>query len=186
MAVPVEFWYFIGSGVVLMWIVIMFMNFILGGLLGPFMKVKASRGSKVLVRVRNPIQDYFRAGSIEEGYLVFKDKQKTVRRINMKSGVVSRAATIYWVEVDDEKNCLFMRSDGSAIATHDPAKTDSLLTRALYKPGLLGDNTIKIILLLVIITFVGVLAVGYLVFKQSGMIQQIQQAMAVGTSAVIA
>lgn len=173
MAVPVEFWYFIGSGLVLMWIVIMFINFLLGGLLAPFFKVKVSRGKKVLVIVRNQIQDYFRPGEIIEGFLVFEDRQKETRRIPMIPGVVSRAATIFWVTVDDEKNTFIKRDTGEMVSGFDAVKYDELYKRALYKPLTMGDNLLKVVILLLILVLIAVVVVGFMNFKNYQVTQQI-------------
>lgn len=164
MGLPTEFYVYVGYGLFAMIVVIIGMNFILGGLLGPFFKVKRSRGKMILVRVRNPVSDYFKAGSIEEGWLVFKDREKNVRRIKMVPGIISRAATVFWCEIDDEKNCFFKREDASAVSTYDANKTDSLLTRALYKP-MLQDNFMKAILILVIVSILFILITAYLAYR---------------------
>lgn len=156
---------YVGYGIFAFVASMIFWKFILGGLLGPFFKVKRSRGKLLLARIRHPIQDYFVAAEISEGFLVFKDRKKEMRRIPMVAGCVYRAATINWIEVDDEKNCIFKRDSGAAVPTYDANKTDSLLTRCLYKPGLLGDNFVKIVLVFVIVLLIAVLVVGYLTYK---------------------
>lgn len=167
MALPIEFYVYVGYGLFAMIVVIVGMNFILGGLLGPFFRVKRSRGKMLLIRVRNPVQDYFKAGSVEEGWLTFTDREKNKRRIKMVNGVVSRAATVFWCEVDDEKNCFYKRDDGSAVSTYDAVKTDSLLTRALYKPMLQEDKLKVITLILVILALLVIIVTAVLVFRSS-------------------
>lgn len=171
MGLPIEFYVYVGYGLFAMVAVWAALSWLLGGFLKPFMQVKRSRGKKILVRVRNPIQDYFRAGSVEEGVLIFTDREKNTRRIPMKSGVVSRAATVFWVEVDDEKNCFFERATGEAVSTYDAVRVDSYIVRALVRPGLFGDSTVKILLLLVILLLVGVGVVGFLVYRNGVAIQ---------------
>lgn len=167
MAFPIEFYVYVGYGLFAMVVVFVALNWLLGGFLRPFLEVKRSRGRKVLVRVRNPVQDYFKAGAIEEGVLIFKDREKNTRRIPMQRGVVSRAATVYWVEIDDEKNCFFRRETGEPVSTYDPVKVDSYIVRALVRPGLFGDNTVKMLLALVIVALVAIGIVGFLVYKNS-------------------
>jgi len=174
MALPVEFYVYVGYGLFAMFVVWAVISFFLGGFLKPFMQVKRSRGKKVLVRVRNPIQDYFRAGSVEEGVLLFKDREKNTRRIPMMNGVVSRAATVFWVEVDDEKNCFFKRDTGEAAGTYDAVRVDSYITRALVRPGLFGDSTVRILLLLVILALVGIGIVGFLVYRNGVALAAVQ------------
>ena len=183
MALPTEFYVYVGYGLFAMVVVVAIVNFLLGGLLGPFMKVKRSRGKMVLVKIRNPIQDFFIAGHIEEGFLIFKDRLKNTRRIQMMPGVVSRAATINWVEIDDEKNCFFKRDTGAAVSTYDPVKVDSLLVRAMMKPGVV-DTLLKIVLVLVIITFVAVLGVGFIAYKNGVALEALQAGLRVASDGV--
>lgn len=166
MAVPVLFYWLIAYGLFGMLVIIGIMNFLFGGLLGPFFKVKSSRGKKILVIIRNPVQDYFKAGEVNENHLVFKDREKDTRRIPMEHGVVSRRAGIFWCEIDDEKSCFFRRDDGKGVMTYDAKKTDSLLLRALYKPTLQDDIIPKVTLVLVIVALLAVIVTAVLVYRQ--------------------
>lgn len=165
MSLPVEFYVYVGYGLFAIVLSIAGVGFILGGLLKPFFEVKRSRGSKLLVRVRHPVQDYFRAGHIDEGVLIWVDRQKNTRRIPMTQGVVSRAATIFWVEVDDEKNCFYTRANGDAVSTYDAVKVDSYIQRALVRPGIFGDQTIKLLMAITIVGVLVMLLVAFLVYK---------------------
>lgn len=165
MALPIEFYVYVGYGLFAMVAVTLVLNFMMGGLLRPFLEVKRSRGKKVLIRMRNNVQDYFVAGSVNEGILTFTDKEDNKRRLAMKKGVVSRAATVYWIEVDDETNTFFLRDTGESVSSYDPVKIDSYITRALVRPGLFGDETIKYVLLLLIVVLVAVGVVAFLTYK---------------------
>lgn len=167
MGMPIEFYIYVGYGLFAMVVVTGGLAYLQGGFLKPFMQVKRSRGKKVLIRVHHPVQDYFRSGSIEEGILIWKDREKNTRRIPMQNGVVSRAATVYWVEIDDEKNAFFKRDTAEAISSFDAVRVDSYIVRALVRPGLFGDQTIKILLALVLLLVVGVGIVAFLTYKNS-------------------
>lgn len=175
MGLPVEFFVYVGYGLFAMVVVFFGLNWMLGGLLRPFLEVKRSRGKKVLIRIRHPVQDYFLAGKIEENFLIFTDREGSTRRISMQKGVVSRAATIYWVEIDDEKNCFFSRHTSEAVPTYDPVKVDNLLVRSLVRPGIFGDQTVKMIVGLTMITLVLVIGVGFLVYQNSEAISLVMQ-----------
>lgn len=176
---PELFWWMIAYGLFGMAVIIGIMAFLLGGLLKPFFEVKRSRGKKILVIIRNPVQDYFKAGEVLENHLVFKDREGSTRRIPMIHGVVSRRATIFWCEVDDEKSCFFKRDDGKAVGTYDAKKTDSLILRALYRPSLTDDTKILMgILVLCIIAVVVGLGVGYMVYSQGQRIDLLQASIA--------
>lgn len=186
MAMPTEFYVYVGYGLFAMVAVWAALGWLLGGFLGPFMKVKRSRGKKVLIRIRNPVQDYFRAGAVEEGILVFKDREGNNRRIPMIPGVVSRAATVYWVEIDDEKNCFFKRESAEAVSSFDAVRVDSYIVRALVKPGLFGDNTVRGLLILVIVLLVAVGVVGFLVYRNGIALQAVQAAVSSAGVGVVA
>jgi len=183
MGLPIEFYVYVGYGLFAIIVSIIAINFILGGLLGPFFKVKKSRGKMILVRVRHPVQDYFRAGEIIEGFLVYKNREKEKKRIPMKPGIVSRAATVYWCEVDDEKNCFFDRKSGEAIGTYDPVRVDNYIVRALTRPGLFGDNFVKIVLILVIVLLIAVIALGYMTYKNGQAINGVRTLLEVARTA---
>jgi hypothetical protein len=166
MGLPVLFYWLIAYGIVAIAIVVVIFGFLFGGLMRPFLEVKRSRGKKILVIVRHPVQDIFRAGEVIENHLVYDGRDGGTRRIPMIQGVVSRRATIFWCEVDDEKNCFYKRDDGKAVATYDAQKTDSLLLRALYRPTLNdNDALIKGILVVSIVTFVVAGAAVYISYK---------------------
>jgi len=175
MALPIEFYVYVGYGLFAMVAVTASLAFLQGGFLRPFMEVKRSRGGKILVRVRHPVQDYFRAGAIDEGFLCYKDREKNNRRIPMRPGVVSRAATVFWVEVDDEKNCFYDRASGAAIETNDPVKVDNLLVRALMRPGIFGDQMVKLIVILIFVAIVAILGVAFLTYKNGTALTLLQE-----------
>src|SRR6056297_2377100 len=151
LGLPIAFFQYIFGVTVLIGLFFFGLNFIMGGLLGPFLKVKMSRGRKILVRVRNPVQDYFRAGEINENFLMFKDRSKNNRRIPMKTGCVYRAATVYWIDADDEKNSLFKRETSESVSGFDAVKIDNLLVRALTSPRSADQKMIRLIFIFVLI-----------------------------------
>ena len=57
-------------------VTIIIFNFLTKGYLFTYIRVKASRGSKVLVRILGFTGYYYRAGSIDQSVLTFKNKQK--------------------------------------------------------------------------------------------------------------
>jgi len=154
-------------------LVVFGINFLMGGIFWPFIKVKMSRGKKILVRVLNPVQTFYRVGEVREGFLVYKDREGNNRRIRLQPNCIDRGATIYWITADDEKNCLLQRHDNKEIDGYDAAKYDDLYKRALYKPNLLDDRIHKIMLLVVLLNTAALLFIGFLIFKLDGRILQI-------------
>lgn len=167
MGLPTEFYVYVGYGIFAMVVVFLGLNFMLGGLLRPFLAVKRSRGSKLLVVIRNQVQDYFVTGVIDEGFLVFKDRKKEERRIPILPGVVSRKAGVYWLEVDDVKNTFIKRDTGEHVSGFDAVKYDELYKRALYKPLTLGDNLLKFVLIIVIVLLLLVIILGVMQYRSA-------------------
>lgn len=139
------------------------------GLFLTFFRVKYSRGKYLIVKVRDLIRPYYKIGYIDDGeWLVFKDKKKEQKRILIKSkSSIYRDLGVEWIEVDPEKNVLVEWGEiFKAVEGHDANKTDSLLTRALYKPSLV-DQKLKIILIIVIIILIVCVLIGVLLFRVS-------------------
>jgi len=123
------------------------MNFLSNGFLFTFLVVKASRGRKLMVKVRTPLEDYYKAGRILDNDLVFKDREKINRRITLPKEMpaIYRSMNLNFVDVDEETNTIVTK-DYSIVSGHDAVKTDHLLTRALNQP-VVDDKFQKIILI---------------------------------------
>ena len=127
-------------------------NWLLGGLFKPYLKVRGSRGKLVLIKVKNIVSDYFVAGKIEERVLIFKDRNKNVRRVPLIKDVnpLYRSMAVTCIDIDDEKNCFILYS-GAGITGFDAVKYNDLYLRALYKPALVDKKELIILLLCALI-----------------------------------
>lgn len=125
-------------------------NFLSNGFLGTFLKVKASRGKFILVRIRTPLNDFFKSGMVIDGSLTFKGRDKTVKTLALPKNktVIFRSMNVNCIDVDENKNCIIC-VDWSAVSGYDASKFDSLLTRALMQPSDM-DKMTKILIILVI------------------------------------
>jgi len=141
-------------------------DFLLSGFLRTFLRVKASRGRLVMIQVRSTTRDYFNAGKIEEGFLVYTIggwRDKTTKRLSVSPNNVFRALGVNWVQVDEEKNAV-VNIDFSTIRGFDAAKWDNLLKRALYRPSIL-DQREKIIMILIIAVVFGIIGLMFYVYN---------------------
>lgn len=141
---------------------IFIVGLLLKGFFWKYVKVRASFGKYILVKIKGIHRDYFAVGNIHEGQLIYKDYlSKSNKRIEIKnSNAFYRALAVGWIDVDEQKNCVIMPSDNESISGFDAIKMDNLFTRAMSKPSL-NDKTIK--LLLAVIILVGVLVVACLI-----------------------
>lgn len=134
-------------------------------------KVRRSRGSKILVEIESPIQDYFATGSFDNGYLRYlarkrSDNPSPNRMISVDdiNAVVYSKFGVKCIRVDDAKNIVRpRRSDkDSSIPGYNAEKMDEAIQTALLKPnpnakGLFDEKTWQMI---VLIAFVLLLVVG--------------------------
>ena len=134
-----------------------------------FIKTKASRGKKLLVRIRSSLEDYYTIGEVSEGILTFKDITKEQRKISVEKGDFYRSLNINCVDLDDDTNTIIKR-DGSIMNGFDAKKFNNLLVRALTKPKDLNKEE-KLILILLFAIAAGVAFVGFTVFGVSNELQ---------------
>ena len=161
-----------GSYLAVVLIAVGVLNWLQAGLLFPFLKVRASRGRLILVRIRSVTSDYYKPGEIIEGFLIFKDRKKNSRRIKCSSrDLITRAMGVATVDIDDEKNAIG-KPDFSAIDGFDAVKYENLYIRCLTKPGLESTQD-KIILALLVVAVLSIIVVGFLVFKNAKAIESL-------------
>jgi hypothetical protein len=118
------------------------------GFLFKYVKVFASRGSKLLVEMQNPLNNYFVIGWVEEGFLVFKDKtckKELNKKVALKPGVIIRWLGIGKVVVDEEKNC-FVLGDGRQVNGFDALKFQGIHKRALTEPKGAFDMRVLVVM----------------------------------------
>ena len=164
----------IGSYAALALLIFGIINWLSGGFIIQFARVKMSRGQLTLVRVHGITGDYFRPGNINEGWLVFKDRLKQKKRISCSDKECIRYAMgVKTVDVDDEKNAI-LKADFSAVSGFDAVKFENLYVRALTAPHL-EDKTLKIILIIVIIMALLLLVNLFLTYKLGAKIDALNQ-----------
>lgn len=146
---------------ILMVITIFIISMLFRGFFWKFVKVRASMGGKVLVKIRTPLRDYYTVGWIEDNFLCYKKKKDEVKiPFDGSMNVFYRSIGVYWVDVDEEKGAI-CKVDYSVVNGHDLNKESDLLKRAMMRPSI-KSNTEKILLILIIAVAIGVLACVYL------------------------
>ena len=140
---------------------IFLVNWVTSGFFWKYLRVKGSRGKKLMVQVETMTDRYNAQGHIEEGFLLYKKRfSKEVSRLSMPDGAVYKYLGIYWVNVDEKKNAV-MLADYSTVEGHDAELTEALYIRALNKPSM-KENQTKILLILIILVLIFLLVIGIL------------------------
>ncbi len=157
---------------IVMLITIGLMGIIQKGFFWPYIKVRASFGRLVLVKLRAINIDYFRAGRIDAGFLVFKDGKDEKRiHIDKPSTIYRSVGGTNWIDVDAESSSI-MEPDLTGVTGFDAEKYQNLYIRALTRPAI-TDNKDKILIGGVFLLVVLIAIVGFLVFKQGVTLEQL-------------
>lgn len=132
-----------------------------GGFFGAWLKVRLSMEKLVLVKVKGELRDYFKPGTIESGFLVFRDIRKDTRRLAIKKNTPCfyRAAGVNTVDVSDQLNAV-LTVNLEGVTGFDAVMFEDLYVRAWNKPQIIDDKTKLIIAALVIM----LLILGFMAF----------------------
>jgi len=141
-------------------------NFFTNGFITTFLRIKASRGKKVLVKIRGRVHDYFKIGESKDGFLIYRDLKKQTRTISLPNSSIYRCLNVYWVDVDEEKNAV-VDHDFNIVSGFDAVKWNYYLEQALNKPNMNNDNTILIVVL-ILAGFTLLLAIAILITLTKG------------------
>lgn len=161
-----DFYWTVGSLLTMFILGLLVMLFFFRGLAGSFFKVKASRGRKLLVRIHDALGTRYKAGWVEENFLVYKDR-KDQKRINIEAEAVYTHLGVKAVDVDAVKNCIInyhKEINNKAVTGFDADKFNSLYIRALYKPQILDNRQIIMIIMLIGILLI-LIVMGFVLYQ---------------------
>jgi len=138
-------------------------QFLSNGFFTKFIKVKISRGRLILVKIFAVDNTYYTSGKIDEGFILFKDRNKESRRLNLERGNVYRAIGVNCIDVDDVTSAI-IKIDGTMVEGTDAVKMDHLNVRCLMKPTITNKkDQIKMVIIFMVI--IGGLAIlGYMLY----------------------
>lgn len=133
-------------------------NWLQRGLLFNFLRVKTSRGKKVLCKVRGKTEDYYVPAEPKDDGLIlkFKNDKKISTLSKVPSDCFYRSAGVTMVDID-EVSKMAVSKNWSAVQTSDPQINSALIKRAQMSPGE-EEKLIKILLVIMIINVLGTLA----------------------------
>lgn len=152
---------------------LLILSFLQRGFFWKFLRVRASFGRFVLVKIRSINRDHYSVGKIHGSFLVFKG-EKGDKRINIPSqDLLYRSLGVTWVDVDGDKDAIG-KHDYSSVAGFDAEKYNNLYLRALYKPQIV-DTKEKLIIGAIIITALLVAVSLWLVYNQGNDIGMIKE-----------
>ena len=149
------------------------LNFLTKGFLFNFLKTLSSRGSKVLVQLSNPIENYWSTGIIEGSDIIYHDKEsrkdkKKPKRLTLSNGnIVYKIMGINAVSIDDGKN-IFLTKDLQGVAGYNSERMENLVINAINKPKNEEDERReKIMFIMTIGSLLLLCFAGFMIYKVS-------------------
>ena len=160
-----------------------FFSILLKGFFWKYLKVRTSFGSKVIVKIRSKLRDYYAIGWVEDGFLcckIKKEKTKTTirRKLPDKDKVFYRCLGVFWVDVDEDTNGI-CTVDYEGITGYDAENFNDLLERAIMKPNI-NNGFEKIVigaLVLIIILAAASAYLSYMGYSNTNQIKLAVQAL---------
>lgn len=134
-------------------------NFLTQGFFLKYLRVKASRGKKLLVEIETLTDRYVEVGYITEGFLIYKKrhaKRGDNARITVPPLCVFKKLGVYCISVDEEKNAV-CRTDYTIAEGFDAEKIEMLYKRALYKPNIQGSLFVAILIIVLVLCLLAII-----------------------------
>ena len=160
MAFPADFFYFVISGIILMIIPLLVVAWFQAGFFTKWLKTRASRGKRILIKQRGKVRDHFDTGLIHGDFLIFGKEEHKKRILIGKINIYS-CWGVSVVDIDESSNNL-ATVDYTVSEGFDAEKYESLYTRTLYRPLLDEGGRDMLILVLIIVIIIAVAVVGFL------------------------
>lgn len=135
------------------------LNFLTHGFFLKYLRVKGSRGKKILVEVETLTDRYMQVGYISEGFLIYRKrhaKRGDNARIVVPQNSVIKKLGVYFINVDEEKNAV-CKVDYTTAEGFDAEKVEMLYKRALYKPNLQQNLFLIILIIVLILALLGII-----------------------------
>lgn len=137
-------------------------NWLSQGFLTKFVRVRASRGKLVLLKVVSSTDIYFRTGKISEKSLRYKARnQKEEKLVPVPDNILYNSMGVWCLDIEEDSNAVINKK-GEKIESYDAEKYEQLFIRALYKPALMDRNE-KIILIMLAVAILGLFIVFFYV-----------------------
>lgn len=156
--------------------IIALLNFLTSGYVLKYIRVRASRGTRLMVRVHGITGIRYRIGQIKDKTLQFKDEGKLKKYEKVNKYNIFKEAAVQTVEVDEVSNSV-RTVNWQSTPGHDTDHFDNLLVRALERPNL-ADKTKETIMFLLIIALV--LMMGFALYLLYNISQQLGTIKALG------
>ena len=160
-----DFVYFVISYALIIIMGFFFINFLSNGFFGTFLRVKASRGKKVLVEVHSVTDVYYRAGKFDESILIYKTREGRKKSLSVSQEKVIRKIGVFCI-ITDEITDNVIDYEFNAHKGGDTVTYDHLLRRVIMAPQIENMRE-KIMFGLLILLLVVAVFSGFIIFDMA-------------------
>lgn len=169
--------YFVASYIGIIIFLFWGINFLTKGWLSCYLKVKASRGKKIMVHVLSKTDTYYRAGSFAKGIFKFKTRGdgKTQDITELKREDFWYEGGVHHVIIEEQTGTIFPYCSGKGVhAGITPGAADEMVHRVITAPTQ-DDMFRKIIFISIIVMFLALCIVAFVLFDLREQIYSIKQ-----------
>ena len=151
------------------------MNFLTKGFFATYLRVKASQGRGVLVRIHSAVDLYYKVGKWEDGFLKFKNRGKEQKSIKIDEAsfkkLIHHSMGVALIEVEEEGNKI-LTTDWEVVKFQvDVGRLNTTLIRIKNRPVPKSKQE-QILILLAVLSFLAIL---FLAFKLNNLEQIITE-----------
>jgi len=158
---------------------VLFLNYLSANFLFTFLRVRASRGSLVLIGLDGLTNTTFKSGKLDGNMLKFKSPSKKKKTVLVSREDFGKTLGVNSIYIDDETNAV-RKPDYTAAPEFDSEQYDNLLVRAETAP-VLEDKTDRIIMIIaIVINIAGLFYLGYTLNIIKGLVLALQTTGVIG------
>jgi hypothetical protein len=153
-------WHLINMSLIALMVFVFFMWYFRGFII-PYAKVRTSRGAKVLLKIRNPLVDYYTIGRPEGKVIKTKLRNGGEVTLSIPSSAYYRTLGVVCCDVDEESGAVVTR-EYNIVSTHDPITINNIMVRQKTAPQNTRPQQVILIILLVVVllgVFIGLLMI---------------------------
>lgn len=156
--------YIVGGYLLLFFSMIFSLNWLSKGFLWQWLRVRMSRGKKLLVELHGSQDTYYMAGEMLETNLHTKNKRgEKLMYVGIKPECVYNTLGVQAIDIDEVNKCLWTRQ-GAVVQGNDPIEADALYNRCLKKPAE-ANLLVKVLIASLIILLLALLVMGFMGYE---------------------
>ncbi len=156
--------YIIGGYLLLFFSMIFSLNWLSKGFMWQWLRVRMSRGAKILVCIHGAQDVYYKSGVFNESNLETKNrkKEKTLY-VGIKPGFVYNTLGVQAIDIDEVNKCVWNR-EGASVQGNDPVEADILYRRCLKKPAE-ANLLIRVLIITLIVLVLALVIMGFMGYQ---------------------